>query len=1002
MVSYLLAIVFSVIALVFRLSIAPAGDGLQFVTFFPTVAITALLLGTRPALLTTVACSIMALYFLFPPYGAFSFVVQHYALLAVLLFCANSVIVSLSIGAMQRYLSDFVDANQALQKTLLENKVVQAEIEEQNLVLAQREAQLTKYKAIIDSTDEAVIGKTLQGIVTSWNEGASGLYGFTAAETIGQSMTMMIPSDRLEEESDILARIARGEKVEHFETVRRCKDGQFIDISATISPIRDGSGAVIGASKIARDITRRKLLEAELRVAKTAAEAATRAKSSFLANMSHEIRTPMNALLGLTRVVLDSELKPEQRDLLVKVNKSGRALVRIINDILDFSRMEAGRMVIENVPMAVESLLQDVADLFGAQMQEQGIELFLDISPDTPLHVVGDPLRLTQVLNNLIGNAVKFTERGEIHVAVTVERHGDASMLLRFEVRDTGIGIDQCDVANLFESFAQADGAITRKYGGSGLGLSIAKTLIELMGGSITMKSTLGKGTSVAFTVKVGGAPDSQRSVGHLGHDLQQLHGKRVLVVDDQETSRIILSRLLTAWGLVPVEAANGEQALAHILEANNSGQTFHAMLLDWRMPGMDGLEVAARIKKMEAAGELVTPPKIVMVTAYDKHALLQNADSRYVDALLTKPVVPSSLFDALLNNEPSHSSSGMEVAQRFDGMRVLLAEDHELNQEVAANFMAKRGITVTIAWNGQEALQYVQRQTFDLVLMDLHMPVMGGIEAANRIHDLPGCKNLPIAAMTAAVMAEDRLRCIAAGMIDFVPKPVEPEDLLRVIGKYYKADTQAVAVALQPPTKVTVHTMPALLDLVSGLRRLDGDHALQQRLLSGFVERHGTTVAQFEMLMAQQDISGAIDLVHTLKGIAANLGASALAQACSGLIENLRNDQQQNSLPAFQVILCETLLQMQQHLSQHNTPGTAAQGHEAMNLRETLLSLQPFVADQEVIPDELSAELNQLLQTNLPCPPLLRQLHQHLINFEHEQALQCLLQLVSELEVTP
>jgi PAS domain S-box-containing protein len=754
--------------------------------------------------------------------------------------------------------------------------------------------------------------------------------------------------------------------------------GKITDVLYNSSLYRDGNGNVLGVFAAARDITERKRAE-------EMAQAAMLAKSQFLANMSHEIRTPMNAILGLTRMLMESDLKSEQREQLDKVRRSGNALVRIIDDILDFSRIEAGRLTIERIPMRIEAVLIEVTELLGLQAEEKGLELFLDIDRDTPLLVMGDPFRLVQILNNLVGNAIKFTQHGEIHISVLVEHQGETTNTLRFNVRDTGMGIAPDQVGVLFQPFSQADSSTTRKFGGSGLGLAIVKKLVELLGGRITLDSTLGKGTNIAFTIEVGIASEDMRNVAQIGCNSLQMSGKRVLVVDDQATSRQILALLLKAWGMEAIEAENGAKALEKVAEAIRLGQAFYAVLLDWRMPGMSGLQVAAELREQEKLSSLTMPMPILMVTAYNKQMLLQQPEAAYINGVLTKPVIPSCLFDALLHGEIRGIPAVVEPqAQRFDGIRVLLVEDNELNQEVAANIIRKRGASLTIAWHGGEAVDLVQRQMFDLVLMDLHMPVMGGIEATRRIRELKQGKNLPIVAMTAAVMAEDRELCRAIGMVDFIPKPVEPEDIVRVLRTYTQAPADIPPVAMP----MAQDSLP-VLDLVKGLRRLDGDQALQQRLLLGFIQGYQDLIPRLEALLSAGLGGEAIELIHAMKGVAANLGAIALSEACSGLLDELRSAEPQSSRVAFDAILLETLLQMQQQVDDDRPSDRMIAETEApVSLQAALQMLDPFISGQEVAPDSLLQVLRQLAEADLPDSSVLRKLQVHMENFEHPEAL--------------
>jgi PAS domain S-box-containing protein len=846
--------------------------------------------------------------------------------------------------------------------------------------------------AIFNSANFSSIATDAKGVIQIFNVGAERMLGYTAAEVmnkitpadISDPLEVVARAKALSEElgtsitpgfEALVFKASRGiEDIYELTYIRR--DGSRFPAVVSVTALRDAQNTIIGYLLIGTDISARKQAE-------ETAQAALLAKSQFLANMSHEIRTPMNAILGLTRIVMESDLKPEQREQLDKVSRSGRALVRIIDDILDFSRIEAGRLTIELIPMRVEAVLLEVAELLGLQAEDKGLKLSLDIDHDAPLLVMSDPFRLVQVLNNLVGNAIKFTERGEIHIGVEVARRSEATITLRFSVRDTGIGIEPDQVGVLFQPFSQADSSTTRKFGGSGLGLAIVKKLVGLLGGQVTLDSIPGKGTNIAFTIEAGIAPEDIGNVTHMGRELQQMRSKRVLVVDDQSNSRHILSLLLKAWGMEVVEAENGPDALAQVAEANRSGRPFYSMLLDWHMPGMSGLAVAAELRLLEKASGGGRPLPILMITAHNKPTLLQQPEAAFITGVLTKPVIPSLLFDALLNGKISRARAVVEPSMlRFDGIRVLLVEDNELNQEVAASIIRKRGATLTIASHGGEAVELVQRQCFDLVLMDLHMPVMGGIEATRRIRELPQGKNLPIVAMTAAVMAEDRERCRAIGMVDFISKPVEPEDIVKVLSMYAQAGQDAQAAA--PPR---IQRSAPILDLEQGLRRLDGDHALQHRLLSNFIGSYHGMAPRLDALLAEACIDGAVDLVHSLKGIGANLSALALAEACSCLQEEIMAGRPLASRAAFDSTLAATLAQMEISVAGYSQPALPV-APAMVSLQSVLMSMEPFITGHEIIPDALLAACDQLAAAGSPDSPMLRQLQHHFDRFEHAEAL--------------
>ncbi len=808
---------------------------------------------------------------------------------------------------------------------LLEKTQQQAErMEEQAVQLHEQteaiEEQRNSVSALLDEQNvifESVssgIAVMRNRVLQKCNVQLGRIFGRPVENMIGESVQDWYAGDPAAfDMAGVDERLGRGESVRREVQMRRADGAVFW--ARLSGRALDSKNIAHGVVWTFDDITDEHKSADAMREARQIAEDAARTKSDFLANMSHEIRTPMNAIIGMAHLALKGGLSARQADRVRKIQQSGQHLLGIINDVLDFSKIEAGKLAIESIDFELGQVLDNVAVLIGEKAAAKGLELIHEVAPDVPETLVGDPLRLGQILVNYGNNAVKFTERGE--VAIKVRRlderrkedgkDGGQGIMLRFEVRDTGIGLTPEQQEHMFRSFTQADASTTRKYGGTGLGLAISKHLAELMGGSVGVESEYGKGSVFWFTVRlrVSTAPRRRLLPG------PDLRGRRMLVVDDNAHARRVLAGMLSSMGFAADSTESSVQAVDAVKHAADTGTPYDIVFIDSQMPDADGLQAGATIRGLE-----LTPlPRLIMVASYGREGMMDEALAAGFADVLVKPVNPSLLFDAVIGvlggTHPDAAGRTLGVPEEASvasiaGARFLLVEDNEMNQEVAVALLDDAGFLVDVAGNGQIAVDMLRQRGegfYDAVLMDMQMPVMDGLSATAEIRRWPAYASLPIVAMTANAMEQDRERCLAAGMNDYVAKPIDPDELLRVLRKWVKprknGHSEAVPSAAAPFRQAADGESDGQLpegidglDSALGMRHASGKYPLYLSMLRRFVDGQRMVGGEIGSALDGNDWARAEYLTHTLKGNAGNIGAVSLQIEAASLESALRNRQ--------------------------------------------------------------------------------------------------------------
>jgi PAS domain S-box-containing protein len=874
------------------------------------------------------------------------------------------------------------------------------------------------YRSIFDNSAEGIFQSTIEGKFIIVNPAMADILGYASVEEMidhdaGFSDVFYVSSSRRDDFFNLM-RIQGYVKDFEFQAYRKSKD--TIEVSLNAHHVCDDSGRAIYFEGRLGDVSERKRIE-ELKIAKELAEHADNAKSEFLANMSHEIRTPMNAIIGFSGLALKQELSTKVRDYLNKIDGSAKSLLGLINDILDFSKVEAGQLKFESIDFNLQNIFNKIGDMFSFKTARKGVELIMSVAEDVPCELVGDPLRLEQVLINLTSNAIKFTEAGHILVKADLEMKTEKICRIKFICSDTGIGIKEDQLSLLFNAFSQADTSITRKYGGTGLGLAISKQLVGMMHGEILVQSEINKGSTFTFTAEFARQPEEKESHITAPSDLQNL---RILVADDNKVIRKIFVGQLEALKFQAQAVESGEAAIRELERAQEAKEKpYDLVLMDWNMPGIDGLEASKRIKQNEVLSKI---PAIIMITAFGRDEMMKMAEAeKIINAYIIKPTNQSVLFNMILNvfgkNIQRTTNSKMisnesSIKEKMEGAKVLLVEDNVINQQLATELLESIGLDITIANNGQEAVDAVKTSPYDIVLMDVQMPVMSGYEAATLIRQDSRFKDLPIIAMTAYAMSGARDQCLEAGMNDYVSKPIDPDHLFSMLIKWTKAGLIHAKTQTQnrydtPGVQNMDGSFPQSItgiDIASGLNRANGNQILYAKLLVEFAGKYATIKDEIKNTIHQQDMKTAERLAHTLKGVAGNISATGIQTAAGALEEAIRKD----DAVIFNHLLSELDLVLQPVLSSINLLVPRPEQNKYLNdkpadsatVSQIILQLERFLRGSDPNAQKTMESLKEHLGGSMD-PTEINNMDEQIGNFDFDIALISLEKIAHKMDIS-